>query len=620
MKTKMPLLAVGLVVLTFLAFYPVLSAGFTNWDDPALVTQNTSITGLSWSNWVTFFTTFIEKHYHPLVMVSYAVDYQFFGLDPFGFHLTNLGVHLVNTALVFWLFSTLSQNLRVGFVTAALFGWHPMHVESVAWIAERKDVLYTGFFWAALLSHTYYVRWKQRSLYWLCLGFFVLSLLSKSMAVTLPAGLLLVDWLLSRKFDRSAIIEKLPHFALSLGFGVITMVGHYQPGARGGSGSSFSWVLHIQLAFENLMFYVVKFVAPINLAALYPRPREMSDIPAWLFTWSPLFLLLLAAAAYRFGRASKPAAFGLLFFLVTYFPVSQILPIGLSYPADRYTYVPYVGLFFALVSLIELHLANERKVGRRLAVSAVLALVLGASWWSTFQRVKVWHNSTTLWEDSLSKYPVARAYLNLGVEYLAVKQDLGAAQSLFSKAIAANPTLATAWLNRGVVYARQRDYEQAITNYNEAEKLDPKLVDIYLNRGIAYTTIGMPEPAIQDYSRVVTLRPGDRDGWLNRGHEYLKTRRFDRAITDFTQVLRLGDSFVARIGRGRAYWVVGNLNKAFDDFSAAIQLQPTSAIAYYYRARIYARYGQHDTAMADARKAMSLGLKISDQELAALRR
>ena len=611
---------VGVLVLaTFLAFSPILRAGFTNWDDPVLVTQNPSITGLSWSHWVTFFTTLIEKHYHPLVMVSYAVDYRLFGLDPLGFHLTNLGIHLVNTALVFWLFSTLGQDRRVGFVTAALFGWHPMHVESVAWIAERKDVLYTAFFWAALLSHTYYVRRKQRSLYWLCLGLFVLSLLSKSMAVTLPAVLLLVDWFHSRKIDRSVIIEKLPHFALSLGFAVITMVGH-RPGAGGGTGSSFSAVRHIRLACENLMFYVVKFVAPINLAALYPRPRELDDFPAWFFAWSPLFLLVLGAAAYRFVRPSKPATFGLLFFFVTYFPVSQIVPFGVTFPADRYTYVPYVGLFFALVTLIESHLAHERKAERRLAVGALVALVLGASWSATFQRVKVWHASTTLWEDSVAKYPVARAYLNLGVEYLAGKQDLGTAQALFSKAIAADPKLATAWLNRGVVFARQRDYEQAITNYNEAEKLDPKLVDIYLNRGIAYAMIGRPEPAIMNYSRALTLRPGDADVWLNRGNVYLKLRRLDRAIADFTEALRLGDSFAARLNRGNAYWSVGNWNRAFDDFTAAIQLQPSSADAYYYRARIYSKYGQPAAALSDALKARSLGMKVSDEELARLQR
>ena len=170
----------------------ILSAGFVNWDDPIMVTQNPMITGLSWSHLVSFFTTIMEKHYQPLVLASFAVDYQLFGLNPLGFHLTNLVAHLVSTVLVFWLFSTLSQNTLVGFVTAALFGFHPMHVESVAWISERKDVLYAVFFWGALLSHTYYIRRKQRSLYWLCLGLFVLSLLSKSMAVTLPVALLLV--------------------------------------------------------------------------------------------------------------------------------------------------------------------------------------------------------------------------------------------------------------------------------------------------------------------------------------------------------------------------------------------------------------------------------------------
>ncbi len=620
MKTKMPLLALGLVVLTFLAFYPVLSAGFTNWDDPVMVTQNPTITSLSWSHLVTYFTTLIEKHYHPLVLVSYAVDYQLFGLNPLGFHLTSLGLHLASTVLVFWLFSTLSRNLGIGFLTAALFGFHPMHVESVAWISERKDVLYAIFFWGALLSHTYYVRRNQRSLYWLTLSLFGLSLLSKSMAVTLPVALLLFDWFLGRKFDRSVILEKVPHFALSLAAAGVTFMGHYDPSVGPGSGSSPSWLRMIQAPFENLMFYAIKLVAPTHLAALYPVPRDLGNIPEWVFAWSPLILIAIGALAYRRVRASKTATFGLLFFLITLFPVSQILPIGLSIPADRYTYVPYVGLFFGLLSLLEPFMANRPQGNRRAVLGTALALVLAGSWWLTFQRVKVWRDSTTLWEDTVAKYPVPRAYLNLGLEYLTARDDLKSALALFSKAVAADPELAAGWLNRGVVYARQGDFTRSIADYNEAERLNSKLADIYLNRGTAYAAIDMPDRALSDLTTAVTLRPTAPEGWYNRGNLFLAIRQWNRAIADLTKSLTLQDGFPVRINRGNAYWSAGNLSKAFDDYTVAIKFQPGSPNAYYYRARIYARYGQHDAALTDARKAMSLGLKLSDQELAALRR
>ncbi len=614
-------IAAALVVATFLAFYPILGAGFTNWDDPAMVTQNPAITGLSWSHWVGFFTTLVEKHYHPLVMVSYAVDYRLAGLSAFTFHLTSLAIHLASTALVFWLFTVLSENVRVGFVTAALFGWHPMHVESVAWISERKDVLYSLFFWAALLAHTYYVRRQQRSLYWLGLGLFVLSLLSKSMAVTLPAVLLLIDWLLGRKLGRSAILEKLPHVALSLGFAAIAVVGHSTPGAAGGSGSSaVSWLGHTQAAFENLLFYAIKFFAPVNLAALYPRPRNMGDFPAWLFPWSPLFLALLAALAYRFVRDSKPAKFGLLFFFVTLFPVSQILPIGLSIPADRYTYVPYVGLFFGLMSLIETAVAKSGKALPRQVVGALLTVVLALSWWATRQRVKIWHDTTSLWTDSLAKYPVARAYFNLGSEYLLAKKDPTRALTLFSSAIEANPKLSVAWLNRGIIYATQGDYPQSIANYNEAERLSPRNPDVYLNRGNTYSAIGMPARAVKDYTTALEIRAAYPEAWFNRGNVYLATGQWNRAIADFTKALTLGESFSVRINRGNAHWSAGNLSQAFDDFTVAIRLQPGSPNAYLARARIYAKYRQPAAAVSDALKARSLGLDVSEELLAELRR
>ncbi len=606
-----------LILATLLAFSPILNAGFTNWDDPIMVTQNAKITGLTWAHLVTFFTTFHERLYHPLVLISYAVDYRLFGLNPLAFHLTNLAFLLVSTVLVFRLFSALTGNPRVGFVTAALFGFHPMHVESVAWIAERKDVVYAAFYWGSLLSYVLYVQRQRRSFYWAGLALFVLSLLSKSMAVTLPLVLVLIDRFLGRKLDRSAILEKVPHVALSLVFAALTVAGHYEPGVRG-KEFSFSLFANVQSGFENLMFYVVKFVVPVNLAALYPMPRAMGDLPAWLFVWSPVLIGLLAATAYYVARGSKPAVFGLLFFLITFLPVSQILPVGLKIPADRYSYVPYVGLFFLMASLADAFMAKEQNAGRRLMLAAGVALVLAVSWMATFRRVGVWHDSATLWEDSIAKHPVAMAYHNLGLEYFASQGKRDTALALFSKAIAADPGLAAAWLNRGVIYGSKGNYEQAIANYNEAERLNPTLAEVYLNRGNSYLAIGMAGRAVKDYSVAVARQPSRVEAWYNRGNAYTAARQYDRAIADFTRALMLADNFAIHNNRGNAYSSAGDLPKAFDDFSRAILLEPLSPNAYYNRARLYATNGQPGPARTDALRARSLGMKISDQELAQL--
>ena len=616
-RAPAPGLIAVLVLATLLAFSPILSAGFINWDDPVMVTQNATITGLTWSHLVTFFTTLTEKHYHPLVFISYAIDYRLFGLDPLAFHLTNVAFHVVSTILVFRLFSVLTGNSRVGFVTAALFGFHPMHVESVAWIAERKDVMYAAFFWGSLLSYVLYVQRQRRWFYWAGLGLFVLSLLSKSMAMTLPLVLVLIDRFLGRKLDRTAIVEKLPHVALSCVFAIIAVAGHYEPGVRG-KEFSFSGLANVQSGFENLMFYLVKLVLPFNLAALYPAPRGLGNLPAWLFIWSPVLIGVLGAAAYYFGRGSKPAVFGLLFFLVTFLPASPILPVGIKIPADRYSYVPYVGLFFLLASLVDSVMAKAGKAGHRLALAAGVALVLVSSWVATFRRVVVWRDSATLWEDSLAKHPVPMAYHNLGLEYLTAAGKRDTALTLFSKAIAVDPGLAAAWLNRGVIYGSKHDYERAIANYNEAERLDPRLAEIYVNRGNSYLAIGMAGRAIKDYSTAVSRRPAQAEGWYNRGNAYLAVRQYDRAIADFTRALALENSFAIYNNRGNAYLAGGDVPKAFADFSQAILLEPLSPNAYYNRARVYAKNGQPGPARTDALRARSLGMKISDPELAQL--
>ena len=212
-----------ILVITFMAFAPCLQNSFVDsWDDNTYVRKNVLIRDLSWRNVTTVFSTFILATYLPVTMLTYMVDYQLVGLKPFGYHLTNLILHLLNCLLVFWLIGLLSRNILVSFITAILFGVHPIHVESVAWISERKDVLYAAFFLLSMICYCYYSRTlKTGKAYWLAVLFFVLSLLSKAMAVTLPFLLLLMDYFRGRKFDRRMILDKIPFLVLALGFGLL---------------------------------------------------------------------------------------------------------------------------------------------------------------------------------------------------------------------------------------------------------------------------------------------------------------------------------------------------------------------------------------------------------------
>ena len=542
------MLATFLVLaVTAVAYLPSLDNGFTNWDDPLYVTANEAVRRLSPHSAAGFFTSFTAGNYHPLTLLSLAVNQRLFGGAAASFHTVNLALHLANTLLVFLIATLLSRPVAgssspgsrtvAPFVAALLFGVHPLHVESVAWIAERKDVLSTFFFLAAWLSylrhHPLKLGW---SWYWLSVVLLALSLLSKSMGVSFPLVIFLSDRLFRRSVDRRMLLEKVPFLALSLGFGAVALIAQRSGEAIRLSADFPLWKTPF-IAGYGLVFYLVKLVVPLGLSAFYPLPGTPGAALPPVLPAALLLALALAAAVLSLGRHRERLRFGVLFFLVSILPVLQIVPIGQAVTADRYTYLPSFGLFWlageGFARLLQ-RLSGPRRGGwtRAAAAWAGLALAVVCLAQLTWRRTQVWRDGVTLWENVITSYPdSALARKNLGIARHERSDAAGAVEDL-------------------TVALRQTPF-------------DP---DVYRSRGSAYVDLGQSDLALADFDRAVGLKPDHAEALNNRGALLAARGALLRALSDFDRAIAVNPRYaMALLNRARAREALGDLAGAGED-------------------------------------------------------
>ena len=332
--------AIGAILLfsTFLLF-PVVNNGWVLWDDPAYVLENQHLIINSWSDFFHQFNlVIVQGNYHPITILSLALDYSIDGFNPTVFHTTNLIFHLLNVLLTYIFVFLLFRVRWIALFVAFLFSIHPMHVESFAWVAERKDVLYVFFFLLGLISYLFYQQKKTKLNFLLCLLLYILSLLSKGMAVVFPVILLLLDYVQKRKFNRYVLIEKVPFFALSLIFGIIAIWAQDGSGAVT-SNADAPFIQTFLVPLYGLSTYVTKLFLPLNLSALHPYPPLSDGVVSMVFLVSILPLVVVVGLVYVFFRKNRKVLFGLLFFLATIFPVLQFFSVGSAIIAERYTYL-----------------------------------------------------------------------------------------------------------------------------------------------------------------------------------------------------------------------------------------------------------------------------------------
>ncbi len=506
MQTRPVKLSILLIIfITFISFSPCLKNGFTEWDDQEFVINNNMIKSLSIENIKSIFSIggdkgdipFVKSVYLPLTYLSYAVEYHFFQLNPAVYHTTNLILHILNSLLVFWLVLMLSRNVFIAFFTSIFFAIHPLRVESVVWICERKDVLYSFFFFASIISYVYYIKETSYKYYYISLIMFSLSLLSKPMGVSLPVLLCLFDYFMGRKVNKDIITDKILYFLLSVIFVIMTIslqILYNNPDSK-----HFTFFYNICIASYGIFFYTGKLLLPVRLACLYPHPSGYVLHPFFivsLFLLPVLFFLIIFSIRY-----TKKVIFGSLFFFITWLPVSQLIPVPPGIAADRYTYIPSIGFFYIIA---EGFYWLYNKYNKVVPVIILSLLILTLSF-LTWNRCHVWSDSITLWSDTLNKYPDNFIpYFNRGCAYYS-EEEYGRAIADFSKAIEMNPLYEKSYYNRANAYGRSGEYNKAISDYTEALKLNPDYKEAYYYRGITYYKIGEYDKSKADIKKAKIL-------------------------------------------------------------------------------------------------------------------
>ncbi len=581
-----PLLA--LLAVTGAVFWRMLGHELTNWDDQAYVLDNALLRG---PDWTAIFTRPFLSNYHPLTLVTLALNYQAGGVEPFGYLLVNWALHLVNVALVCRFAWVLSDHRPwVAVFTALVFALHPMHVESVAWVSERKDVLYTAFYLLALLVWWRYLERRRRLDYGLTLGCFVLALLSKPAAVILPVVLLLLDWWRARPVDRTLWLDKVPFFGLSLAFGLLTV--SLQSTTAIASWEEFSPIDRLLFGCWGLVAYLLRFFVPWPLSAFHPYPAPgQAD---WAVRLSPVALALLGAALWRWRR-ERALVFGAGFYTANLLLAVQFFAVGYTLLSERYTYVPYIGLAFALGMLLEDHVPALRTPTVRWGVAGALAAMLAAA---TVPRVAVWRDADTLWSDVVRTYPgTPIPHTNL-------------ATHLYRQALAMpDPEAARALLAR------------ARANADAALRADPRHLKALDVRSLVHLQLGRPDAALADADTMIAAAPNDPKGHLLRGSAAARLEQWDEALGSYGRALDL-DPADAEAWRARGIALFNGkkaYREALDSFDRALALAPDGR-TYLARSRTHLILGQRQEAIRDARSAAERGVPVPDDYWALLAR
>lgn len=606
--------AAVVAVLTFLVYWPSLGNGFVQWDDDLYVYENVHIRSFGWPFIKWAFWGFHEGHWHPFTWISHAMDYAAWGLNPLGHHLTSVILHAVNTFLVVLLTVLLADIIKkkaltlgvatfldsrgvlvAGGITGLLFGLEPIHVESIAWISDRKDLLCAFFFFLSIITYLDYASRQDHEAahngpkavfflnkrYLFSLGFFILALLSKSMAITLPVVLLILDWHPLRRVGdlksfRTAVVEKLPFIACSLAASKLAVQAQAAAGVIGAT-EAFPLSMRIAVAAKSLVDYLWKMIVPINLIPYYPYPDDVSLFSFKYLSAIAVVLGITAACAVLWKkREFLPSVWG--YYAVTLLPVIGI--VGGQSMTDRYAYVPSVGPYLMIgfgVSWFSEKIIFGRRtvpVARIIAVSGGVFLLCVLSL-VTLKQEGVWKNTFTLWNDVIEKQP--------------------------------DKKIPFAYLGRGLIFEEQGQIDRAFEDYSKAIALVPSYYKAYINRGNVYSKMGQPDKAIADYDKVISLKPDSSDAYNNKGLVYSNTGSFDKAIAQYNRAINIDpyDS-LAYTNRGLAYLLLGEHRPALEDLNKAIELDRNYARAYDIRGRVYLKTRDSEYAASDFQKACYL--------------
>lgn len=568
-----------LAVVTLALFWQVNQHDFINLDDPIYIHENHHIRSeISLENVYWAFSTKYAGVWYPLTWLSLMLDHQLYGLNAGGYHITNLVLHILSTLLLFWLLNRMTGSLWRSAFVAALFALHPLHVETVAWITKRKDVL-SAFFWMLTLClYVYYVEKPVVKRYLPVLFSFVLALMSKQMVVTLPLMMILLDYWPLKRFKLKGknffwqLKEKTPFFVLSAFFSLLVVwIGKSHFEYKPYNVFLFGFPLISRLANIPISFmtYVKKIFWPCDLAVFYPFAHHVS---LWLATGCAMLILAVSVFAIM-ARQRFPSLFvGWLWYAITIMPVIGILQSSERIVSDNYTYLPSIGIFIMAAWGMPLFFRRESMRQKILGMSCVSMLTVMAV--LTWQQCGYWENSISVWTRALQ-----------------VTED-----NYFTR------------YSLAVTLLKEDRTTEAIDHFSAALRLQPNYDDAYFNRGGAYDRLGQYQRAIEDYTQVIRLQPQKADAYSNRGASCYKLNHFMEAIQDYNEALRLQpDHFEAYLNRGLAYGKLRQYQQAIDNFNHAIRLQPSNADAYSDRGFAYLLQGDKASGCRDVQRACALG-------------
>jgi protein O-mannosyl-transferase len=606
----------GLFALTLWTFFPAIENGFVGYDDPELVTENSRVqAGINWENVRWAFYAPAAANWHPLTLLSHMLDCQWFGLAPWGHHLMSVLGHALSAVLLFLALDRMTGATGRSLAVALLFALHPLRVESVAWVAERKDILSTLFGMLALCAYAGYAARAGRKdpqakwFYGLTLVAFVAALLSKPMLVTLPFALLLLDYWPLQRFQPSTLnsqpsllwllLEKLPFLVITLVLSVITYVVHSR---AGDILTNLTLASRIENALVSYSRYLGKMFFPAGLSPFYPLVQPLPPGMVW---GAGLLVAMVAALALVVWRTRPFFVVGWFWYLGTLVPVIGLAQIGVESMADRYTYIPCIGLLLALVWGLHEALLGLR---RGVAVEVTLAALAGLGCIVlTRQQITRWRDTETLFRHALA---VTKgnyiAHNNLGTA-LDKQGRFAEAAAEFRKAIKEKPDYAPAYNNLGIVLGEQGQLEQAATQYLRAIELKPTYPNPYNNLGLALSQQGRLDEAMRNFSQALALQPDYADAHYNLALTLARVGRLNEAIAEYRQTLKLqpGSADVHN-NLGVALDQQGRLQDAAGEYLEAILLKPDYARAYFNLGVTLGKSGRINEAIAAFERALKL--------------
>ncbi|MCX6304749.1 MAG: tetratricopeptide repeat protein [Bacteroidetes bacterium] len=572
-----------IAIATFIAYFPALNGTFTNWDDMVYVGGNPYIKSLSAKNLVAMFSENYMGNYHPLAMLSLAIDYQINKFDPVVFHLTNILIHIINSMLVLLVLKRLTGKLQLAVIAALLFGVHALHVESVAWISERKDVLYTCFYLLSLYSYVRYVPGRDKMWFGLSLLFFLLSCLSKGQAVTLAVTLFLVDVFMGRKWtELKILVEKVPFLILALIFGIVAF--RAQAGADATIMANFPIQQRVAFASYGLVMYILKLFYPFTLSVYYPYPilGNVGEVP-FIYWLCILPALAFVVALILSWKRSKPLFFGLGFFLLNIVLLLQLLPVGRAIMADRYAYIPSIGYFF----LVGYYLTDRKYIKSEKATWGIVAVYALILIFLTFQQSKVWRNSDTLWSDCIEKNArVPVAWYNRGNTRMDSANYKGAIAD-YTECVNLDATFWRAYINRGHARSMEKDYLGSIADFDATLRFDSTVVNAYINRAVSRKMLQDYDNSLKDYNIAIRLKPEQLELYTSRASLKSDMKDYDGALSDLNLALKIDPKYTsAYTNRAAVKKTMKDLAGALADYNTAIELDPKNSEFYNNRGNL----------------------------------